>query len=68
MKNRSLILGKLLVTTGMQGGGAPFVDKCRSAAEDGRVFWGVMILLTPWRRNRFGESLPQRGLVLGWQG
>ena len=65
MTNRSLILGKLLVTTAMQAGGTPFVDKCRSEATDGRVFWGVPILLSPWRRNRYGDSLPQRGLVLG---
>ena len=66
-RNRTIILGRLLVTIANQGGAAPFVDRCRSESTDGRVFWGVLILLTPWRRNRYGESLPQRGLVLGWR-
>lgn len=65
--NRSIILGRLLITTAMQGAAAPFADQCRSEAKDGRVFWGWLILLTPWRRDRYGESLPQRGLVIGWQ-
>lgn len=67
MSNKAFTFGRLLVTTAMQGGCAPLVDKCRTESVDGRVFIGVLILLTPWRRNRYRESLPQRGLVFGWQ-
>src|SRR3954471_14508603 len=65
MANKGHVFGRLLITTAMQGAAAPLVDRCRSEA-DGRVFWGVLILLTPLRRDLYGESLPPRGLVLGW--
>jgi hypothetical protein len=66
MNNRSIRVGRLIVTTAMQGGGAPLFDRCRVEDRDGWAYYGWLMLLTPWRRNRYGESKPQRGLVVGW--
>lgn len=64
---KSFILGPLCLTTTMQSEGAPFVDKCFTKTEDGRRFRGHAVLLTPWRRNRYGESVIQRALVIAWK-
>ena len=65
--HKAWTLGRLLVTTGNQAGGAPLIDRAMSSTEDGRRYMGYGMLLAPWRRNRYGESLPQRMLVIGWK-
>lgn len=62
---RGYTIGRLLLTTCNQGGGAPVIDRATSTTEDGRCFEGRAILLTPWRRNRHGEAEPQRALFIG---
>ena len=65
--NRVVILGKLVVTTCNQASGAPLVDKAFAQDVYSRKYKGWAILLTPWKRNRYGESLLQKALVVGWR-
>lgn len=60
-------MGKLLITTTIQATHAPLVDTCSSRDQAGNQYKGLAILLKPWARNEFGESLSQRALVLAWQ-
>lgn len=64
---RAWVIGRLCVTSCNQAQGAPWVDRCWSRTPSGECFAGIAILLTPWRRNRFGETLMQRALVIGWR-
>jgi hypothetical protein len=60
------IIGKLIITTTLQGANAPVVDSCSTrAAVNGRMYDGYCIRLQPWKRE-FGQSAPQLALVLGW--
>lgn len=67
MKNRGLWIWKMMLTTCVQAAGAPFCDLVSGTDQQGRRYRGRCFLLTPWRRNRFGESVPQRALVVGWR-
>ena len=58
-------LGRVLVTTTIQAQGAPFIDCACAKDGDGLNYRAIAILLTPWRRNRFGESEIQTALVIG---
>ena len=67
-------IGKLVITTTNQRLGSPFIDRsttiCREKKTFGRLLWranGFAVLLTPWRRNEYRESLPQKALVIGWE-
>lgn len=64
--HRTLTFGKLLFTTVIQGTGAPIVDWCAGHAVDGRTFEGRAIHLRPWRKDRYGDRLMNRALVIGW--
>jgi hypothetical protein len=71
MKRPSLIIGKLVVTIGNQAAGAPFMDSATLFLEDTktgakRSCKALAFLLKPWRRNQWGESLPQPILCFGW--
>lgn len=63
-------IGRLVLTTVSQGGHAPLADRCGGTIlegkHEGRAYWGRAILLTPWRRDKYGETLPQRAFVIGW--
>lgn len=67
MKMKSIIIGKLCITTTIQGGGAPFIDKAFTRDDKDRKYAGVAILLTPWRKEKHGENLLQRALVVCWR-
>ena len=62
---KSFILGRFIITTTTQAGRAPFMDRATICHEDGRRWDGVALLLTPWKRDRYGDSLPQLALVFG---
>lgn len=62
--HKAHVLGWLCLTTCNQGQGAPLIDKCYTQDKEGRYYIGVAILLQPWKRNKYGESLPQRCLVI----
>lgn len=63
----TIIIGPLCVTVTNQGAGAPLADRCWTREKGGgRVWRGRAILLTPWRRDRYGASLMQKALVVGW--
>ncbi len=47
-----------------QGNNAPLVDSCVVIDKDGNRYQGWAILLTPWRRDRHGQSLIQPALVV----
>ena len=64
-KRWGFMFSRYIVTTCAQGGHAPLVDRCFVEEEHGKKFEGIAILLTPWRRNQWGESLPQTALVFG---
>lgn len=67
MINKAYRFGKLLVTTTSQAQNAPFIDSSMSRDADGNRYKGIAILLQPWRRNQYGESLIQPSLVLAWR-
>ncbi|MCR4307168.1 MAG: hypothetical protein NUV80_01250 [Candidatus Berkelbacteria bacterium] len=62
----AIILGKLCLTTTIQGTNAPFIDRAFTTDDKNRRYAGVAILLTPWMR-KYGESITQRALVVGWR-
>jgi hypothetical protein len=53
-----------MLTTCMQGQGAPIVDSCRGVTAEGRTYRGRAILLKPWKRGE--RSISARALVIGW--
>ncbi len=63
----SLIIWRFCLTSTLQGHGAPLADKCTSIDNKRRSYKGRAILLQPWKRNGYGESLPQIALVIGWR-
>lgn len=69
---KSFTLGRLVITTTNQPAGAPLIDEARTVETSTgdrprRVWVSFAILLRPWRRNRYGESLGGRALVIGWE-
>jgi hypothetical protein len=64
---KSLIVGKLLVCISRNAIGAPFIDKAYANDDSGKRYRGYAILLQPWRRNNYGEALPQPALFLTWR-
>lgn len=66
MRRRTIRLGSLIFTTVLQAANPPLVDKaCVRDEQDGQRFRGKAILLTPWRRNRYGNRPPyQLALVV----
>lgn len=64
---RGLRLGKLIVSHCIQGTGAQPIDSALITDADGYLYRGIAILARPWRRNRYGERLRGRALVLGWR-
>lgn len=57
--NQTIVLGRLVLTTGKQGAGAPVIDGCTTHAIDGWSATGWCIRL---RRT------PGRALVVAWKG
>ena len=64
---KSLIIGKFLVCISRNALGAPFIDDAFARDSDGRRYRGYAVLLQPWRRNNYGEALPQPALFLTWR-
>ena len=64
---RGYRIGRLIVTTCRNAAGAPIVDDAFSHDSEGREYVGKAILLTPWRKNAYGEHERQRALVVGWR-
>jgi len=59
-------IGKLILTTCYQGSGAPFIDKAFITDSEKNHYEGYAVLLNPWKRNRYGESLIQKAFVFGY--
>jgi hypothetical protein len=57
---------------GNQGSGAPLVDttitivRNSETGEEIECYKGKGLLLTPWKRNQYNETLPQKTLVVGF--
>lgn len=64
---KSIVIGSFLLTTTIQGAGAPLVDKCYANSKEGDQFKGICVLLMPWKRDKYGASVPQLSLVIGWK-
>ena len=64
---KAQVIGPLCLTWCNQAQGAPLVDTCFTRDKEGRSYKGWAILLKPWRRNRFGESLYQPAFVIAWR-
>lgn len=60
-------LGRLILTSCRQAAGAPVFDKAWTHDREGNRYTSLAILLTPWRKNRYGEHERQRALVVGWK-
>ena len=58
---------RLIVTTCRQPTGAPLVDDAYVNDAEGHRYTGKSILLTPWRKNEYGEHARQRALTVGWR-
>lgn len=67
MKNKAFIFGPFLITTFMQALGAPIIDSAISVDNLGRTYKGYAILLTPWKRNQYGDRDIQLALMIGWK-
>lgn len=57
--NKTWVLGRLVLSTGTQGGGAPVIDGCTTRAVEGWSATGWCVRL---RRT------PGRALVVAWKG
>jgi len=60
-------IGRLLLTHCNQAHGAPMMDDSTSRDADGHRYKGKAILLKPWRKNGYGEHLPQPAVVIAWR-
>ena len=67
LKNRGLQIGRLMLTTCNQAAGAPLMDSCTTRDQAGNVYHGKCFLLKPWRKNKWGEHLPQPAMVIAWR-
>lgn len=61
---RSIVLGRLLVTTTVNAAGAPLLDHASARDGAGRFWRGTAVYLAFWRRR---ERPPGLALVLGWR-
>jgi len=43
------------------------MDDSTSRDADGHRYKGKAILLKPWRKNGYGEHLPQPAVVIAWR-
>lgn len=57
--------GAYVITTTMQGQGAPVVDGAMVYDREGRTYRGRAVLLKPWKRGE--RSISARALVLARQ-
>lgn len=57
----------MIVTTCIQGTCRRIVDRAFTQDREGNRYESVAIILSPWRRNEWGEYLSQRVLVIGWR-
>lgn len=70
-ENRKVYNCGIYIGIGNQAAGAPLIDSTMTVIRkhDSQTelfrFKGKGLLLTPWRRNQYGESLPQKMLVVG---
>ena len=64
---RAQRFGRLIVTSCIQGTCHRITDRAWTQDREGNDYDSVAILLQPWRRNRWGEYLSQRALVIGWR-
>lgn len=62
--HRAVIAGRLVISTAMQGQGAPIIDGAFGRTDTGRHYRGRAILLKPWKRGE--RSIRARALVIGW--
>ena len=60
-------IGPLIVTTCRQPTGAPLIDDGWTIDQEGNRYASRSVLLTPWRKNRYGEHERQRALTIGWR-
>jgi len=63
----SFVCGRLCVTTTTQAANAPFIDRASTRDKHNRRYEGWAILLHPWWRNKYGETIPQTAFVLAWR-
>ena len=52
---KAFILGRVILTTTVNGLGAPFADKCTGTTEENIVWNGYAIQLNPFRFNKYGD-------------
>lgn len=64
---RGICFGRLIITSCRNTEGAPVVDDSFTNDQEGNRYRSKTILLTPWRKNRYGEHVRQRALVIGWR-
>lgn len=69
MRKNAQAIGKLLITTCNQSSGAPIIDRGFSDEKVApfRKWKCKVIHLTPWRKDKYGDRLPGKALVIGWQ-
>lgn len=73
MANKTLILGRVLVTTAMQAQSAPFVDRSTVFGADGKRLTSTAVAISPPWHMGFSSYMggwrtrkPVRALILGW--
>lgn len=65
--NKGYKIWRLIFTSCIQGIGAPLIDKAFIRDKEGNGYKAIAILLLPWKKNQYGESLIQKALVIGWR-
>lgn len=72
--HRTLTLGRLVLTTTRQGGGAPLVDRSATIEHSPPYrAWTTTAIVAPWRLRRrpwtrpWRTIGPARALVIGWR-
>ena len=66
VSHKAYRFGRLILTTCLQSA-APVFDRCWATDREGNRYEGVAVLLTPWRRDSYGERPLMRAIVLGWR-
>ncbi len=62
---KAFVVNGFVITTVMQGAGAPMLDRCGGHTQEGLRWRGYALHLTPWRRDRYGDRLAGLSLCLG---
>lgn len=65
--SKAIQIGRLLVSSEQQACGAPIFDRATSYDDFGNRFESIVVHLSPWRLDKYGDRQGGLALVLGWR-